>query len=615
MIENRILLTTPTYPYPTLPANESLTDALGQRFTKGDDLFTAIAHTHCYANHILAQNVNIPATLLEYPRWNDFTAEVDKGYPIIGISALPVHLDTVMRMCEYIRDASPETKILLGSYGAQAFEAKYDSDTQKKYVDHVVKGEGVRFLREFLGEETNRPIEQKLMPKTGGALQFLERFPMGNMGFVVSGLGCPGRCDFCSTTEMFGHRRIQLLSPEELVQHIHLYHRHFPAVRQVFAIEEDHFRYPKYLVKTKEYWEDNPEVVESLDWVAFGSVDYIQRFADRYGWDTLVELGIGAIFIGVESKFAGEHGYDKCSKTDAREVFHKLHSMGIRTLGAWICGWDFHDRSNIHEDLNFFVACYPTFPQITRLSPFPGTALYDKLMEEGRVQDVPWEDVHFWSGAQRNLAFELHETLNLVEYGYELMYRTWGPNILRYLDVCLNGYEYCLNSDNPIMRKHKSVFFKRRCANVWCLIYAMDRFAPNGVVRRRVRKIDGRYRQLIGEPTPIMKFMGRRIESQAKAFKEKDALDPFNRYPKEEPFKRYLYEKDGSSTHSAVPYTTEFPSRPPLKTWAAMKRNEVQSRIAAQLVRWVRRSNPGKGDPIIDDFLIESVRNRLQLGF
>jgi haloalkane dehalogenase len=349
--------------------------------------------------------------------------------------------------------------------------------------------------------------------------------------------------------------------------------------------------------------------------VAFGSVAFIQRFADRHGWDTLAELGIGAIFIGVESKFAGEHGYHKCEETDAREVFHKLHSMGIRTLGAWICGWDFHDRLNVHEDLNYFVACCPTWPQITRLSPFPGTALYDKLMEEGRVKDVPWEDVHFWSGAQKNVAFELHETLNLVEYGYELMYRTWGPGILRYLDVCLNGYEYCLNSDNSIMREHKSACFKRLCANTWCTVYAMDRFAPNGVVRRRVRKIDERYRHLIGEPTPIMEFMARRVESQAKAFKEKDALDPFNRYPKEEPFKRYLYEKDGSSTQGAIPYTTEFPTRPPLKTWAAMKRNKVQSRIATQLAKWVRASNPGKGDPIIDDYLIESVRDRLQAGF
>ena len=43
MPENQILLTTPTVPYPTLPANDSLTDATGQRFTKGDDIFTLLS--------------------------------------------------------------------------------------------------------------------------------------------------------------------------------------------------------------------------------------------------------------------------------------------------------------------------------------------------------------------------------------------------------------------------------------------------------------------------------------------------------------------------------------------------------------------------------------------
>ena len=55
MNDKRILLTTPVYPYPTLPANDSLTDATGQRFTHGDDIFTIISHTHCFGNHILAQ--------------------------------------------------------------------------------------------------------------------------------------------------------------------------------------------------------------------------------------------------------------------------------------------------------------------------------------------------------------------------------------------------------------------------------------------------------------------------------------------------------------------------------------------------------------------------------
>ncbi|MHA1987235.1 MAG: B12-binding domain-containing radical SAM protein [Promethearchaeota archaeon] len=452
MIQDRILLTTPCFPYPTLPANDSLTDATGQRFTHGDDIFSLVSHTHCFANHILAQNINKPATLLEYPRWNNFTEEVDKEYAIIGISSFPVHLDMVIKMCKYIREKSPETKILLGSYGAQAFAAQYDEETQKKYVDHVVVGEGVEFLRNLLGENTDRPIQQKLMPKCGGAPAFLNKYPRGGLGFLVTGLGCPGGCDFCSTTEMFGKKRIELLSPDDFVDHVELYRKHFKHLSSVFVIEEDHFRHPRWLVRTKDRWMKNTDLVENVDWTGFGSVDFIWNFANNYGWDAVPETGIGAVFIGVESKFAGEHGYRKVREADAREVFNKLHSMGIRTLGAWICGWDYHSHANMYEDLNYFIACKPTYQQLTRLSPFPGTELWRKLKEQGRVCDVPWEDVHFWSGAQKNINLETHETLNLTEYGYDLMYRTWGPSMLRRLEVTLNGYDYCLNSDNPLMR-------------------------------------------------------------------------------------------------------------------------------------------------------------------
>ena len=606
MSETKILFTTPTYPYPTLPANDSLTDATGQRFTKGDDIFTMISHTHCFGNHILAQNIETPSTLLEYPRWDDFTKEVNKGYDIIGISAFPVHLDSVLKMCKYIREISPKTTIMLGSYAAQAFKSIYDEETQKKYVDYAVKGEGVKFLREFLGENTNRPIEQKLLPKCGGSPWFVNKYPKGNVAFLVSGLGCPGACDFCATTEMFGFKRLQVLSPEELVHHMGLYHKHFRDVVQVFVIEEDHFRHPEYLIKTKEYWEKNPDVVESLDWFAFGSVDHIHKFADRYGWDALAEIGIGAIFIGVESKFAGEHGYVKTKEADAREVFNKLHSIGIRTAGAWICGWDFHNHSNIYEDLNYFVACYPTFQQLTRLSPFPGTVLYDKMKKCGRVKNVPWEDVHFWSGSQENVALETHETLNLTEYGYDLLYKTWGPSMLRKLDVTLQGYEHCLDSDNKIMRDHKSVFFKKQAGILWNLTYAMDRFAPNGVVRRRVLKTDEKYRDLIGEPTPVQKAIASKLESLAKDFKIKNMLDPFNRYPKEEPAKKYFYTKSDKLKESDKPYETQLISKIPFD----MKMNKLRFFNRAQALKVVRKLRSGKGDKTIDDHLIRSIRTQ-----
>ena len=109
-MKSRILLTTPVRPYSTLPGNESLTDSTGQRFTKGNDIFTVIAHTHSYANHILAQNIKTPSIFLEYPHWDDFTAEVKKGYSFIGITAYPVHLDMVIKMCTYIRKESPDQR-------------------------------------------------------------------------------------------------------------------------------------------------------------------------------------------------------------------------------------------------------------------------------------------------------------------------------------------------------------------------------------------------------------------------------------------------------------------------------------------------------------------------
>ena len=614
MLDKEILLTTPTYPYPTLPANDSLTDATGQRFTKGDDIFTIFSHTHCFANHILAQNVDAATRALEYPRWDDFTNEVDKGYPVIGISAYPVHLDRVMDMCRYIRRRSPATKILLGSYGGQAFSAKYDAETQKRYVDHVVHGEGVRFLRELLGERTDRPITQALMPKAGGALPYMGKFAKGNIAFLVSGLGCIGGCDFCSTTALFDRRRIELLSPDDLVHHIQLYADHCPEVSQVFVIEEDHFRHPAYLHKIKDYWASRPEVVESLDWFGFGSIDHIGKFAAKYGWDAIAELGIGALFIGVESKFAGEHGYDKREKLDAKVVFRELHRRGIRTIGAWMCGWDWHNHQNIHEDLNYFVSLYPTYQQLTRVSPFPGTPLWERLQAESRTTEVPWEDVHFWSGSQKNVALESHETLNLTEYGYDLLYRTWGPSILRRLDVQLAGYEHCLRSANPIMRRHKARFHKRQCATTWTNLPAMERYAPNGVVRRRIRKIDERYRALIGEPTPVMKTLAGAAEAMATVFKVREFFDPLNRHPKEEPFKRYIYDAKTKSA-GPRPYTTEMPE-PTKSVQAQMARGERVGSILAAAMKTVQIGKRSQGDREIDDHLAERMANGwLGLGF
>ena len=225
------------------------------------------------------------------------------------------------------------------------------------------------------------------------------------------------------------------------------------------------------------------------------------------------------------------------------------------------------------------------------------------------------EGVHLWSSALKSTNFEPHETLNITEYGYDLLYQTWGPSILRRLDVQLSGYDFCRRSPNPVLRRHKALFFKRQCAMLWTNLYGMDRFAPNGVVRRRVRKIDEKYRALLGEPTPVMKALARLMDVAVTGAKVTEFFDPMNRHPKEEPYHRYVYKNNGESD-SAIPYHKECPTPRTRAVRRGMAREALQRRSMAMGLKASKVVGWRDGDPAIDDFLVNMVESgRVGFGF
>lgn len=190
------------------------------------------------------------------------------------------------------------------------------------------------------------------------------------------------------------------------------------------------------------------------------------------------------------------------------------------------------------------------------------------------------------------------------------------------------------------MRRHKALFFKRQSAILWASLRAMERYAPNGVVRRRVNKVDEKYRAIIGEPTPVMEAMARSMEAAMTVYKVKSFFDPMNRHPKEEPFKAYIYDKpngangangangkahasrnassangaNGANGHgSAVPYRIEAPPPPP-KIAREMARSHGASRFLKATLHGIRFAKRSKSQPEIDDYLIERI-SKGWLGF
>jgi len=129
-------------------------------------------------------------------------------------------------------------------------------------------------------------------------------------------------------------------------------------------------------------------------------------------------------------------------------------------------------------------------------------------------------------------------------------------------------------------------------------------------VRRRVRKTDERYRALLGQPTPVMEAMSRAVEGLASGYKLKELFDPQNRHPKEEPFKRYLYPQGEKGEGAGLPYDVEVPRGPSASDRLTMAREGVSYALMEATMKALRATSRGRGEPAIDDFLIQMVHDR-----
>jgi len=72
-----------------------------------------------------------------------------------------------------------------------------------------------------------------------------------------------------------------------------------------------------------------------------------------------------------------------------------IQSKGIGIVGAFIIGLDGDTPDSIDALINFIVDNNVFVPQVTILTPLPGTRLYDRFKTEDRLLYKPWSDHTF----------------------------------------------------------------------------------------------------------------------------------------------------------------------------------------------------------------------------
>ena len=103
---------------------------------------------------MIQENISAPCSVLDFPTRESFARELTtQHYDIVGISGIIVNVGKVREMCRMVRELSPDSVIIVGGHVAAipGVETMLDAD-------HIVRGEGISWMRRYLGENENAPI-------------------------------------------------------------------------------------------------------------------------------------------------------------------------------------------------------------------------------------------------------------------------------------------------------------------------------------------------------------------------------------------------------------------------------------------------------------------------
>lgn len=568
MSKPKVLLTA-SYGPNELGWGEDMYDLLSSRLARGHGPFQMNSHCHYYGLYVIAENLSCPTTVLENPHWDEFDRELDEGYDYIGFQLKSLHMDKVARMMKRIREKSPKSKIIIGGYGVSTLGQPVPGDVHgdavyiRENADYLCREEGVQFMRRVIGDEpVNREITQYKLPTVGFSVAGLSA--QARLPVILVSLGCPNACDFCNTSAFFHHKKISVAEPRQVYKFIKNYQQRLKTKDIIVLLfDEDFFLNVDYVRELGKLLRDDKDCW-GVQYFSFGSMKSMSQFSA----EELRDNGLGAVWIGVES-FLTDSGttediYNKRRGVEIQKMFDDLHRNGIQTVGSLVMGFDFHTPENLKEDIDKFVNLKPFFYQLSPLTPCPGTPLYERMLEEGRILDTyKWKDFNLWKDDVFKLKnFKPGEIKRLFDYAHEQIRDKLGPPSLQLMESQLNAYETLKNSPDAF-HQYKAEKARLRATGAYALLRSVKRNHTSVEVKERALMLQNKYRELIGEPNIVIKaashYMTEKIRRKAESAPDLVTSDPQPRWSYYNTFgEGTVYVRKGRNKQKPIPYKDRY---------------------------------------------------------
>ena len=196
---------------------------------------------------------------------------------------------------------------------------------------------------------------------------------------IETARGCPNDCEFCSIGSVMGHQyRARPISE---------------VIAEIESLDCSHlFFVDDNLALNRATARKLFEAMAPLGrrWAGQGPVSLAE---DLELLKIMRRSGCVGVLIGFESVQKGSQQRMKKTrnlKIDFSEAMHRFHGEGIGIMGAFVFGFDSENKDVFEQTLEFSVKNRLDGIELRILTPFPGTRLYRRLLDEGRLFVTDW---------------------------------------------------------------------------------------------------------------------------------------------------------------------------------------------------------------------------------
>jgi len=227
---------------------------------------------------------------------------------------------------------------------------------------------------------------------------------------IVVSRGCPHTCDFCYKEAFFqGGRGFYTQTVDAALAEID----RLPG-RHLYFLDDHLFGNVRFATALFEGMRGMGRL-----WQAAGTVASTLRpgLLER-----AVESGLRSLFVGFETLSADnlrEQGKTQNLHRDYGAAIRRLHDHGVMVNGSFVFGMDGDDASVFDRTVDWAVDHGIETATFHVLTPYPGTALHDRMRRDGRLLHEDWDRYD-----TRHAVFRpARLTPEALEAGYHRAYR------------------------------------------------------------------------------------------------------------------------------------------------------------------------------------------------